>query len=98
MDSRQRSRSMKLVKAAKLNQPIPIINQRYQTRKKIPSTESNNQTNFLNDLVFEEIMTQKDNVGVDKTIIAVELFSSDSKIDLSYDSSEEWLPPGLKKK
>jgi len=32
-------------------------------------------------------VTQKDNVGVDKTIIAEELSSSNSKIDLSYDSS-----------
>jgi len=59
MDSRQRSRSLKLVKAAQLKQPIPIINQRYQTRKKMPSTESNDQTIILNNLVFEEIMTPK---------------------------------------
>jgi len=37
-------------------------------------------------------------VGVEKTIIAEKLSSSNSKIELSYDSSEEWLPPGLKKK
>lgn len=33
------SRSMKLIKVAQLNQPMPIINQKYQTRKKMSSTD-----------------------------------------------------------
>lgn len=64
MDSRQHCRSMKLVKAAQLNQPIPIVHKKYQTPKKVPSIKSHDQTIILNNLVFKQIMSEKDNVGV----------------------------------
>jgi len=58
MDSRQHScSSMKLVKAAQLNQPIPIID--IKLRKKCHLQNLISKLFFLNNIVFEEIMTKK---------------------------------------